>query len=99
MKITRKRQITWERERSVTIRFNDESTEKFCLGCQSAARFVTVDEAAAIGQTTARTIFRLVENGQIHFSETPGGRLFVCLLSLSNITDGATDSLTGSVEE
>jgi hypothetical protein len=44
---------------------------------------VTVDEAAAIASESSRSIFRRIENGQLHFIETPEGRLFICSNSLS----------------
>lgn len=95
MKITRKREIISERERRVVVKFKDESRQGFCVDCQTLTSFVTVDEAAALRDTTARKIFRLVEAGKVHFEETADGRLFVCLPSLS----GKTVVLTGKVKE
>jgi len=41
-----------------------------------------VDEAAILARTDSRTIFRLVETGRLHSSETAEGLLMVCLDSL-----------------
>jgi hypothetical protein len=40
------------------------------------------EEAAALLRTTDRTIFRRVEAGELHYSETEGGGLIVCRNSL-----------------
>ena len=42
---------------------------------------ITPDSAAAIAATTVRTIYRLVESGEIHFIEEPNG-LLVCVRSV-----------------
>lgn len=83
MKITTKREITYERERRVTIRFGDSSAELFCASCEAIVRFLTIDEAAVLKQLTAREIFRLVESGGLHFAETKSGGLLICFASLS----------------
>ena len=85
MKITRRREIIFERERSVTIKFGGESDDAFCAACEAAARLVTVDEAAATLEMSSREIFRLTESGQIHFQETSRGLLLVCVASLKNL--------------
>jgi hypothetical protein len=43
---------------------------------------LTVDEASALAQTDARTIFLRVEAGELHFSETERAALLVCASSL-----------------
>ncbi len=43
---------------------------------------LTPDEAAAVSLTTTRSIFRRVEEGNLHFLEGEGGRLLVCVNSL-----------------
>lgn len=83
MKITRKRELIIERERRVRIKFNEAPPEAQCSKCDALAHFVTVDEAAIIKQTPAREIYRMVENGSIHFLENERGGLLVCLTSLS----------------
>lgn len=84
MKIIRKREIIMARERRIIIKFYDKSSEAFCNGCAKKVRFVKVDEAAAVYETTSRNIFRLVEGGQIHFRETEFGGLLICFASLAN---------------
>jgi hypothetical protein len=38
----------------------------------------TPDEAAVFAHTTARDIFRRIESGDLHFTESDGGGLLVC---------------------
>lgn len=87
MKIIKKKELIIERERSVTIRFANALSERFCVACGGRMQFVTIDEAAVVRQTTARQIFRLVEADLVHFDETENGLLLICFASLSKITD------------
>jgi len=41
------------------------------------------DEAAALCATSARAVYRLIENGALHFLETGDGFVLVCLNSLN----------------
>lgn len=75
--------ITVETDRIVLINGLPSSPLTWCAACAAEVRMVTVDEAAAVARTSSRMIYRLVEDGQLHFMETPEGRLFVCLNSLS----------------
>ncbi len=43
---------------------------------------LTPDEAASITSTTTRALYRLVDAGIIHFTETQAGLIRVCLPSL-----------------
>jgi len=43
---------------------------------------IPVDDAALLAYTDSRSIFRLVEAGRLHSSETAQGLLLVCLDSL-----------------
>jgi predicted site-specific integrase-resolvase len=44
---------------------------------------VTTDEAAILARVSARTIFRWVEAGRVHYTETPEGLLLICPDSLA----------------
>jgi hypothetical protein len=43
---------------------------------------LSVDEAAAVARSSSRAIYRRVEADTLHFTETPEGRLLICLNSL-----------------
>jgi excisionase family DNA binding protein len=78
--------ITIETDRVLMIdggRRRSSSRAAWCAACGSQARMLTVDEAAAVAQTTSRTIYQWVEARKLHFTETADGRLFICLNSLS----------------
>ena len=48
-------------------------------------RMVAADEAAMIAGLSAREIYRLVEDGRLHFTEDQRGLLFVCVASLDQL--------------
>jgi hypothetical protein len=75
-------EITIEMER-VTLIGNSKSPVIWCEACAAPVKMLTVDGAAALAGETSRSIYRRVESGQIHFAETPDGRLFICPDSLS----------------
>lgn len=43
---------------------------------------MTADEAAALTQASSRAIYRLIEARKLHFNETAGQSLLICLNSL-----------------
>ena len=69
----------------------------WCAECGRTVRLLTMDEAAHLVCQTTRTIFRWLEARQLHYSETPSGRLLVCLDSL--LLAGAADSAAPCVPE
>jgi excisionase family DNA binding protein len=77
--------ITIETDRVLVIRGRRPSRSRaaWCAACARQVRMVTVDEAAAVAQASSRTIYQWVEARKLHFIETPEGRLFICLNSLS----------------
>ncbi len=90
MKITARREIFIERERTLTIRFNAAPAIEFCAECQTQTSFVNINQAAIIAQKTDREIFRLVEAGRLHCRESAEGFLLVCLASLQNLRAAIT---------
>jgi len=52
------------------------------------------DEAARLIGATARTIYRLVEHGQLHFREESEAGLLVCVESLNKISQDLADELS-----
>ncbi|MEK6287138.1 MAG: hypothetical protein AABO57_15465 [Acidobacteriota bacterium] len=83
MKGKKRTEIRLDIEETVVLRRYASPALAWCAGCAAMARMVSVDEAAAVAGTSARSIYRATERGEIHFSETPAGRLCVCLDSLS----------------
>ena len=90
MKVRRRVEIITVREQTylssrrenITLHPSAQSVPS-CDRCQSPTQMLTPDLAATISGITLRTLFQWIESGQIHFVETPEGRVFVCLQSVT----------------
>lgn len=78
----RRIEITVETERVTLVKRRSLSAVVWCERCGRRALMVTPEEAARLDGSTAREIFRRVESGSLHFTETPEGELLVCRGSL-----------------
>lgn len=56
--------------------------EGWCGPCGARALLLTPEAAARLTGASAREIFRRVEAGQLHFTETGAGELLICRNSL-----------------
>jgi hypothetical protein len=83
MKRKKRTEITVESELVLVRRSRRDLIRAWCASCAEQVSMLTVDHAAAVARVTARTIYRWVEAGQVHFKETPEGSLLICLNSLS----------------
>ena len=81
MRKSRRTEITLQAEESFTIRA-DKVLFVHCLACNDQVRMVAANEAAMISRLSAREVYRLVEDGQLHFIEDNNGLLYVCAKSL-----------------
>jgi excisionase family DNA binding protein len=77
-------EITVETHRVQVIRRSGRVERAWCEACAGEVRMVTPEEAAAVTGVSTRTIYRRVEDNQLHFTETPEGRLRVCFKSMAN---------------
>jgi len=75
--------MTIETEKYLAVRNGAGLSRVVCDLCEGKIPMLIVAEAAQFVGTTSRQIFRLVENGQLHFRETPDGLLLICFDSLS----------------
>lgn len=71
-----KAEITFEEQETVILRQRDSYLVEFCPLCQVTVRLVTPEIMAALVAVSQREIFRLIEEGQIHFVET--NRIYAC---------------------
>jgi excisionase family DNA binding protein len=72
------------------------SPQKRCDRCVEPSGMITPDEAAAVCGVSTRTIYRWLETGSIHFSESGDGALLICLLSMAaTATLEATETREG----
>ena len=79
--MTKRTEITIETAR-VTVISKPTRMIGWCAACRKKVDWVTVDEAARLSDASTRSIFRMVEDGQFHFSETQEGILLLCSNSL-----------------
>ena len=83
MKRRRRTEVTLETRLRIIRR--SASATAFCAQCPAPVPLITPEEAAVLARTSTRTIYALVEAGQLHFTETPEGplmKLLVCPNSL-----------------
>jgi len=73
--------ITVERERVIISR-RQRAASAWCAECRAQTQMLKPEEAAAVAAITPRTIYRWVEAGKLHFTESSDGWLLVCLNSL-----------------
>jgi len=58
------------------------STQRWCDQCAQQVESLSPEEAATVVGRQVRAIYRQVEAGQLHFTETPDGLVWICLNSL-----------------
>jgi len=96
----RRVEITVEKHRLIVLSRRNQGRHSWCDICGAQVRMVTADAAAQISRVSTRTIYRRIENGGLHLTETAQGFSLICLQSLeSNATSetpeqkdaGATD--------
>ena len=78
----RRLEITFERERLLVVGRRRVSVTAWCEGGGARARMTTPEGAAELCGGTARGVYRRVEAGEVHFTETADGTLLVCCNSL-----------------
>ena len=77
-----KTEITFEVEETIILRQSGNKFKAFCPQCEALVEMFTPPIAAALSGYSEREIFRLIENGRLHFVEAY--RIFVCRNSLTN---------------
>lgn len=88
VRIKRKTAVVVKKHQLTTVHLTRPPIRAWCGSCRVEVLMLTVDEASALAQTDARNIFRRVEAGELHFSETERGALLVCAASLGlNLTE------------
>jgi len=68
-----------------------------CLICGEDVKMIVAEKAATVCQCSRRRIYRWIEDGDLHFFETPDGEVLVCGRSLSlkmDELDSTTDRLS-----
>jgi hypothetical protein len=83
-------EITLEVEETIILRQGEKILTEFCPLCQASVEMITPPIAAALTGSSEREIFRLIENGRLHFREAE--RIFVCRNCLTERSAGNSDS-------
>ena len=78
----RRTEIAFELEQTIIVKRRSGSASGWCNDCELEVVMITPDEAASITSMTTRALYRLVDAGIIHFTETEGGLIRLCLPSL-----------------
>lgn len=79
-----KAEIILEIEETIVLRQAAKVVTAFCPQCAALVEMLMPEIAAALFNLSEREIFRLIENGRLHFTE--GERIFICRNSLTNGT-------------
>ncbi|MGC2236963.1 MAG: hypothetical protein WA584_12430 [Pyrinomonadaceae bacterium] len=85
-----RRRIVTETKQIALVVNSNASGNLFCELCGEMSALISPLAAAKILKISPREIFRLIENGEIHFVETraPDNQVFVCFKSLATIAGG-----------
>ncbi len=78
----RRTEITIEQRRIVLLSKRGTVAPTWCDACAARVKMVSPEEAALLAGVSSRTIYRRVETGQLHFTETQQGLLLICVNSL-----------------
>ena len=82
MRRIRRTEVTIETDEIVVIRHSQAAIQPLCPQCCDAVPMITPEQAAEMVSANARAVYRWIEEGRIHCSETPDGVVFVCPRSL-----------------
>lgn len=78
----RRIEITVETTRVLLAERRSVAVTAWCASCEGRVRMLTPEEAARLARTSARAIYRRVEEEKLHFAETEEGDLLICRDSL-----------------
>src|SRR5438128_1877852 len=92
VKKRRRTEIKVEVEQTLILRQRSYPQLNWCERCGAQVRMLRPEDAAFISGHRPRTIYRLVEAGQVHFNETADGMLLVCLDSIQQASAGQEES-------
>ena len=79
----RRTEITIETHQVLILNRRQSSDLMSCEQCRTGrSPLVTPEVAGSLTGVNTRTVYRWVEAGRLHYTETNNGGLFVCLASL-----------------
>ena len=84
MEINRKTEIKLRQTTRRVILLPETEEIIACPECEGDEVMIAAETVASVSGFSRREIYRMVEEGKVHFLETEEGILFVCLKSLEN---------------
>lgn len=78
----RRIEIFLETEQLFFLRGGKAGHLAWCEKCAGDVQMMTPEAASFVSRQNTRTIYRGVEAGRVHFTETPEGSLLVCMDSV-----------------
>jgi len=85
-------EIALELNQIMIVKRRRGSVSGWCSGCELEVVMLTPDEAASITSATTRALYRLIDTGRIHYTETQSGLIRVCFPSLLQAIDEANQT-------
>ena len=89
MRTRRVIEVTIETRQVTIISRRQPAVSTWCASCAGEVEMVTAEQAAAAVGQSVRAIYRQVEQGHFHFTETAQGRVRLCLNSVLEVYPGA----------
>jgi len=96
--VLRRYEITVEREFLGIWNQSASSCAAFCSACGRIVGLLPPEVAAKVMGTTAREIYRWVEEQRVHFVEPAPGQLLVCCDSLQKLTGLALEATSADAK-
>jgi hypothetical protein len=78
----RRTEIIVEIDEVFAIRRRETTSVAWCAECGEQVQMFSPEEAATDAAASSRAIYRWIEADDVHFTETSGGRVLVCLNSV-----------------
>jgi hypothetical protein len=75
-------EIEFERHETFVIRPARPGPRPACSQCAGAQPMLTAGEAARLVGVSQRVVFRWLDQGRVHFCETPEGEVYLCAACL-----------------
>jgi len=75
-------EITFETKETIRLSHSRPWTSRFCNACGDLTDMATPRAIAVLADVGERAIFRLIEEGMVHFIDDGG--IYVCLHSLAD---------------
>lgn len=88
----RRTEIAFELEQILVVKRRRGSVSGWCNDCELEVVMLTPDEAASVTSATTRALYRMVDAGRIHFTETQSGLIRVCFPSLLQAISAANQT-------